>query len=258
MYASGGYGFFRDELYFIVCGQRPDWGYVDQPPLIPWIAAAIHGLFPGSLRMLRLLPALSHAGTIAMTGETARRLGGGRWAQALAALAVLTGPVYLAQGTLMSTDALQAPSWLFCSYAMIHVIREKDERWWLAIGAVSGLALLSKYMIAFWLAALGVGLLATPARRSLAHPSIYLGMALGTLIVLPNLLWQWAHDWPFLEIGLRAAETKNVALRRSNSCMPRCARPTSRRHRCGSRAWPRLPSGRAGATCVSSQSPSSC
>jgi 4-amino-4-deoxy-L-arabinose transferase-like glycosyltransferase len=172
----------------------------------------MYRLFPGSLLMLRLVPALAHAATVALTGETARLLGGGRWAQALSAVGVLTGPVFLAQGTLLSTDALQALSWLFCSYALIRVIQAKDERWWLALGVVAGIALLSKYMIAFWLAALGLGLIATPARRSLAHRPVYLGAALCALIVLPNILWQWAHDWPFLEIGRKAAEIKNVAL----------------------------------------------
>jgi hypothetical protein len=58
LWASGSYGYFRDELYFIVCGERLDWGFVDQPPLIPTIAGAMHFLFPGSLTMLRLVPAL--------------------------------------------------------------------------------------------------------------------------------------------------------------------------------------------------------
>jgi 4-amino-4-deoxy-L-arabinose transferase-like glycosyltransferase len=207
-----GYGYFRDELYFIVCGQHPDWGYVDQPPLIPLIAAASYRLFPGSVPIMRLVPALAHAATIVLTAATARRLGGGRWAQALAGLCVLTGGVYLGLGTLLSTDAFQSLSWLFCAYALIRVIRDGDKRWWLAIGVVAGLALLSKYMIAFWLAALGVGLVATPARRSLAHPYVYLAAAIAGLIVLPNLLWQADHDWPFLAIGRVAAEHKNLAL----------------------------------------------
>ncbi len=203
---GSGYGIFRDELYFIVCGLRLDWGYVDQPPLIPLIAGVMYRLFGDFVVMLRLVPALAHAATVALTAETARRLGGGRWAQAIAGLATLTGGVFLALGTLLSTDALQSLTWLFCGYALIRIIRDGEERWWLAIGVVAGVALLAKYTMVFWLAALGFGLLATPARRSFARKELYLGAAIAGLIVLPNILWQAAHDWPFLEFGRRLSE----------------------------------------------------
>lgn len=115
LYASGGYGYFRDELYFIICGERPDWGYVDQPPLVPMIAAAMHELFPSSLLMLRLVPALAHAATIALAAETARVLGGARWAQAIAALCIFGAGAYLVFGTLLLTDTLQPLAWLGCA-----------------------------------------------------------------------------------------------------------------------------------------------
>jgi 4-amino-4-deoxy-L-arabinose transferase-like glycosyltransferase len=95
-----GYGYFRDGLYFIVCGQHPDWGYVDQPPLVPLIAAGMYHLFPGSVAMLRLPSAVAQAATIMLAAGTARRLGGGWWAQFLAGLSVLMAGVYLAFGTL--------------------------------------------------------------------------------------------------------------------------------------------------------------
>lgn len=212
LFANSRYGIFRDELYFIVCGEHPDWGYVDQPPLIPLIAALMHYLFPRSLVMLRLLSALGHAATVALTAETARVLGGGRWAQVLAALCVLTGIDFLGAGTLLTTDAVQSLAWLFCGYALIHIIQGRNNRWWIAIGVVAGIALLTKYTIAFWLMALGIGLLATPARRTFAWPYFYLGAALGLLIVLPNVIWQAVHGFPFLEIGRVAATDKNVAL----------------------------------------------
>ena len=82
----------------------------------------------------------------------------------------------------------------------------------IAIGVVSGLALLSKYMLVFWLLALGLGLLATSSRRLFTHRTLYIGIAIAALMVLPNVLWQAAHDWPFLEIGRVAATGKNVAL----------------------------------------------
>jgi 4-amino-4-deoxy-L-arabinose transferase-like glycosyltransferase len=207
-----GYGYFVDELYFIVCGEHPARGYVDQPPLIPLIAAASYHLFPGVVLALRIVPALAHAATVALGGATARRLGGGWWAAFIAALSILTAPVFGAIGTTLSTGAIEPLAGLFCAYALIRVIREGDERWWLALGLAAGIALEAKYLIAFWLAGLGVGLVATPARRSLARPYLYAGAAIAGLVWLPNLLWQNAHAWPFIELGRAAVEHKNVVI----------------------------------------------
>lgn len=211
LWANGGYGYFRDELYFIICGQRPDWGYVDHPPLVPLLASLMHGLFPDSLTMFRLIPALAHSGTVALTAETARKLGGGSWAQLLAGTAALLCPLMLAFGTIFYTDSFQPIAWLFCAYALIGIARDKDERWWLPMGLVVGLALMAKYTIAFWIVALLLGLLLTPARARLARPSPYIAAAIAVPIVLPNFLWQWSHGWPFLEFATSVVDSKNVA-----------------------------------------------
>src|SRR5262245_39140424 len=170
LWANGEYGYHRDELYFIVCGQRPDWGYVDQPPLVPLLAALMHALFPDSLTMFRLIPALAHAGTVALTVETARKLGGGNWAQLLAGMAALLCPLLLAFGTIFYTDSFQPLAWVFCAYALINIVRDNDERWWIPTGLVIGLAFMVKYTIAFWIVALLLGLLLTPARGRLGRP----------------------------------------------------------------------------------------
>jgi hypothetical protein len=212
LWASRGYDYFRDELYFIVCGERLDWGFVDQPPLIPAVAAAMHHLFPGSLVMLRLLPALAHGATVMLAGTTARRLGGGLWAEAIAALCVLTGSNFLGIDTTLSTGALEPLVGLFVAYALIRVLRDNNPRWWFAIGGAVGIALQAKYLIAFWLAGLGLGLLATAARRVFLSPHLYAGGTLALLIALPNVLWQAANGWPFIEMGQVAVAHKNVAV----------------------------------------------
>jgi len=209
---NAGYGIFRDELYFIVCGDRPAWGYVDQPPLIPLLASWSHTLFGNFLVGFRLIPALALSVTVALSAEFARAVGGGRFAQWLAGLCVLFSPQFLAIGLLFTTDTFQPLTWLACGWFLVRLAKSGDERWWIPFGVVVGLSLLSKYAIAFYVVALGIGLLATPVRRSLLRPWLYVGAIIGAIVVLPNVLWQHAHGWPFLELGKAAVNGKNVAL----------------------------------------------
>jgi hypothetical protein len=210
--ANGHYGFFRDELYFIVCGDHPAFGYVDQPPVVPLLASWSHAIFGDFLLGFRLLPALTMTATVALTAEFARLVGGGRFAQWLAGLCVLLAPFFLLEGVLFFTDMFQALTWLGIGWALVRLDQSGDERWWLAIGAIAGFSLETKYLIAFYLAALAIGLLATPARRSLLRPWVWLGALIGAVMIAPNVLWQQAHGWPFLDIGKAGAGGKNLAL----------------------------------------------
>ena len=209
---NAGYGIFRDELYFIVSGDRPAWGYVDQPPLIPLLAAWSHALFGNFLIGFRLIPALALSATVALSVVFARTLGGGRFAQWLVGLCVLFSPQFLAIGLLFTTDTFQPLAWLACGWFLVRLAQTGDERWWIPFGLVVGACLLSKYAIAFYVAALGIGLLATPQRRSLKRPWLYASALIGVILVLPNVLWQQAHGWPFLELGKAAVNGKNVSL----------------------------------------------
>jgi hypothetical protein len=210
--ANNHYGVFSDELYFIVCGQHPAWGYVDQPPLVPLIAATSHTLFGMALLPLRLLPALAMAATVALTVDLSGQLGGNRFAQWLSGLAVMLGSVYLVDGLLLTTDFLQPLTWLGCSWCVIRLILSRDERWWLGVGAIAGISLTSKYLILFYLAALAIGVLATPMRRSLLRPWFYVGALVALVCVTPSLAWQASHGWPFIELGRNAVSHKNAVL----------------------------------------------
>jgi hypothetical protein len=210
--ANGRYGIFRDELYFIVCGDRPAWGYVDQPALIPLFASWSHSLFGDFVWGFRLVPALAMSATVGLTAEFVGVLGGRRFAQWLAGLCVLLGPIFLIQGVLFSTDLFQALTFLGLAWALVRLEQSGDERWWLAIGAMLGFSLNTKYLIAFYVAAMVIGVLVTPLRKSLLRPWIYLGALLAGVMVLPNVLWQQAHGWPFIELGKAGAGGKNLEM----------------------------------------------
>src|SRR5579864_4943310 len=85
------YGYFRDELYYLDMARHLDWGYVDAAPLIA-VYAKVALWMGGSLAALRVLPALAGTALVALTILIARELGGGRFAQLLAGLAVLLAP----------------------------------------------------------------------------------------------------------------------------------------------------------------------
>ncbi|HUI71959.1 MAG TPA: glycosyltransferase family 39 protein [Spirochaetia bacterium] len=210
--AGGGYGFFRDELYFIVCGQRLAWGYVDQPPIVPLLSSLMWTISGGSHFIFSLFPAVVMALTVAVTAEFARSLGGGRFAQFLAALCVFGAVVLLANGTLFSTETLQPLLWLGCSWCIVRIVKTGNEKWWLVFGAIAGISFLNKYLIGLYLVGILVGMLATPLRKSFLRPWLWAALALALAIIAPNVVWQYRHGWPFVELAGAAVGWKNVAL----------------------------------------------
>ena len=94
--ALGGYGIFRDELYYLACADRLAFGYVDQPPFSLFILAGMKGLIGDSLFALRLLPAVIGSGVVFLTGLIAGELGGKRFARAAAMLASTVSLIHLA------------------------------------------------------------------------------------------------------------------------------------------------------------------
>lgn len=203
------YGYFRDELYFIVCGRHPQWGYVDQPPVVPLLAAATQ-VFGHSLFLLRLVPALFAAAGVYVTCLLAVELGGGAFAQALATLAFLFAGVLLSFGQKVGTDEVGLFTWPLLALLLVRLVKAGDLRLWLAVGLVAGLSVESKYSVLFFIAALTAGLLLTPQRRVLFNRWCAAGFAVAALIALPNFLWQAHYGFPMWELLRAGQQGKNV------------------------------------------------
>jgi len=194
------YGYFRDELYYLACGEHPAWGYVDQPPLIAWVAWLLQHTIGRSLWALRLLPALASAATIVLTGLLVRDLGGRRWAMFLASLAALMAPISLALTHLFTMNAFDPLLWTAIAYVIVRIAKSGSEPLWILVGALAGITILNKYGVLFWFSGLVLGLCLTPLRKSLRHRWFWLGCALAAAISLPNFVWQWQHQFPFLQL----------------------------------------------------------
>jgi len=199
-FAGPNYGYFRDELYYLACGEHPAWGYVDQPPLIGWVTWLLEHTIGTSLWALRLLPALAGAATVILAGLLARELGGRRWAMFLAALAALMAPVTLAMSHLFTMNAFDPLLWTAIAFLIVRIAKTGREPLWIGVGALAGVTILNKYGVVFWLSGVIVGVCLTPLRQSLRHRWFWLGCGVAAVIALPNFVWQWQHQFPFLQL----------------------------------------------------------
>lgn len=194
------YGIFRDEMYYLACSRHMAWGYVDHPPLTVWIAWLSRNVLGDSPLGVRLLPILAGGALVWLTGKLAREMGGGRFAQALAALAVVVVPIYLVGHEWLTDNVFEHLIWMGCLWLVLRAVNSGDERYWLWFGVLAGLGFENKYSIAFLLLGLLVGVVLTPHRHFLKSRYLWLGVLACAVIALPNLLWQIRNHFPFLEL----------------------------------------------------------
>lgn len=205
------YGFFRDELYFIICGRHPAFGYVDQPPVVPLLAAASQ-LFGHSLFALRAVSALCAAAAVFVTCLLVRELEGDTFAEVLAALATLLAPILISFGTLVGPDCIGTWAWPLLTLLLIRLAKGGPPRLWLWVGGVVAVAGNAKYSAFFWVVALLVGLLVTPQRRLMRSRGFAGALTVATVLLLPNFLWQATRGFPMLELLRNGQQGKNVML----------------------------------------------
>src|ERR1700726_256211 len=169
------YGYFRDEFDYMTCGDHLAWGYVDQPPLIPFLIHVCRAVLGDSLRSIRFIPALASSLLVAQAALLAREFGGRRFALLLSAITIVIAPQYLSNGSLLGTNCLEPNLWMGCAYFAVLAIKRNDPRYWLWFGVVAGLGLEEKYSIAVFGFGVVIGLLLTPQRRVFLNPWFWLG-----------------------------------------------------------------------------------
>jgi 4-amino-4-deoxy-L-arabinose transferase-like glycosyltransferase len=213
LYFNNRYGYFRDEFDYIACGNHLAWGYVDQPPLIPFLIRICRAILGDSLRSIRFIPALASSLLVVQAALIAREFGGRRFALLLSAITVVIAPQYLSNGGMLTTNCLEPNLWMGCAYAAILAVKRDKPVYWLWFGVLAGIGLEEKYTIALFGFGIVVGLLLSEQRRILLDKWIWLGGAAALVIFLPNLLWNIHYHWPFLQLmhNIRA-EGRDVIL----------------------------------------------
>jgi 4-amino-4-deoxy-L-arabinose transferase-like glycosyltransferase len=196
------YGFHRDEFLYLAMGQHLRVWSMDFPPLIAMLARGVRTVFGDSLTAIRLVPALVASALVLLAGMIARELGGGRAAQGLAALAMVTSPLFLRAGNLFQPTVLDQLTWTLALYTLIRLGTARSPRdewlWWLLLGAAGGVGLLAKFSIGFLGVAMLGALLLTRLRTALLTPKPYAALLVALVIGAPSVVGQVNLHWPVL------------------------------------------------------------
>ena len=196
---AGQYDIFRNELYFIVNGWHPSVGYVDQPPIVPLLAALTQ--FGGThVWLLRLPGALAAIATVFVVVAFTQLLGGNGRAAWLAAVAYASATLVTAMSATLNTSTFEPLDFTLVAYLITRAIVRNEPRmyWW--AGLVAGCAFETRYGILMWAAGLAIGLAICGPRSIFRSRDLWIGVAIAALIALPNITWQAAFGFPFLEL----------------------------------------------------------
>lgn len=207
---SQGYGYFRDEFYYLACTDHLAAGYVDHPPfsiLLLWLNRRILG---DSLPALRFLPALAGALTVWFTGKMVRELGGSLFAVLLAGLCIMAVPSYQALDFFYSMNCFDILFWTIGTYLFMRIVRHPSRRDWILLGVVLGLGLLNKISVLWLGAGIFVALILTPARKQLLTPWPWVAGVIALIIFHPYIIWNLHNNFPTLEFMKNATEEKMV------------------------------------------------
>jgi len=182
------YDLFRDELYFIVCGRHPAFGYADQPPVVPLLAAAGYAL-GGQTWIVRLPAVFAAAALVWFVIAFVRLLGGRDGAAWIAGLCAAFAPIFIGLTATLNTTSFEPLVWTVVAYGIARASILDDRRALIWTGFVAGLAMEAKYSLPLWLAALAIGLALFPERRLFRYRELWIGLGIAFVIAVPSVVW---------------------------------------------------------------------
>jgi 4-amino-4-deoxy-L-arabinose transferase-like glycosyltransferase len=188
---------FFDEAQYWAWGEEPAFGYYSKPPLIGWLVRAATEVCGQGESCVRMPSPFLHAATAFAIFLLGRMLYDAR-VGALSGLAFATVPGVSLSAGLISTDVPLLLCWAVALVGFAGLYETK--RLWPAIvlGLAFGIGLNAKYAMA-WFVLCGIVYLtffATRERRAVVRDyRLYLGLAIGFALIVPNLAWNWSHSF---------------------------------------------------------------
>lgn len=202
------YDLHRDEYLHLDQANHLDWGYTSIPPLTSLFSWIIKWL-GNTLFWVKFFPALFGSLTLLVVWKAIQALNGNLFALTLGAVSVLFS-ILLRLNTLYQPNSLDVLCWTTLYYMLLKCIQTRQLKWFLGAGFVFALGFLNKYNICFLLAGFLPAILLTRQRELLLTQKTLAACVTGVLLILPNLLWQYQHEFPVVSHMKELAESQLV------------------------------------------------
>lgn len=196
----------------IAWGQNFQLGYDKNPYFGAWLTYAVFRLCPHDW-VFYLLSQIAVFLGVSAAYKLTREVTRSDFAAFVAGVSTLLIPFFSHSANEFNDDVMSIALWGLTALYFYRAVR-KDTVWeWLAAGAFAGLAFMTKYLAGALLFPLGMLLLATPeGRKCWKKPGIYLGAAVFLLLVVPNVVWLFKHDFIAIRYAFgRAALDESIA-----------------------------------------------
>lgn len=193
---STNYELHRDEMLYFNMGDHLAFGYLTVPPVTGFLAFVVKQIFGYSVFGIRLIPALFGAVTLFVIAKMVKDLGGGILALCIASITFLCTPGFLLLFSLFTPNAFEYFLWTTIIYLVFKLSQTENKKLWIWIGILLGISFLIKYSVAFLIAGFLIAFLTGKQRKLLNSKWFYLAILTGIVIILPNIVWQYNHNWP--------------------------------------------------------------
>ncbi|WP_456485730.1 glycosyltransferase family 39 protein [Hydrogenimonas sp.] len=187
---------YADEAYYWGWAQHFDFGYYSKPPTVAWLIMIGTKICGGDgFVCIKIMSPIVYFFTTLNIYFLAKELFDEKVAF-YSALAFVTLPAVWLSSLIISTDVPFLFFWSLAMLFFVRAIKSDDWRDWLVTGIAGGGGLLSKYtMIIFVVSAFAYLLVSPTYRRHLKNPKLYIAMMLAAVIYLPNLYWNYTHEF---------------------------------------------------------------
>ncbi|MBM4149456.1 MAG: glycosyltransferase family 39 protein [Lentisphaerae bacterium] len=194
-----------DESYHWEWSRHLAFGYYDHPGLTAYLIRLFTTLAGASTEASVRMAAVAMLGFASLAGYAlaraiARDEGAGpvqaEQAGAVAGGLLLTVPVYAGLGVYISTDPPLIAAWTGALWAFYMAFHRGTWGWWLAAGALLGLAMLSKFLAFFMVPGLVLFVLLNRGMRKwILRPHPYVAGLVALAFFSPFLWWNATHGW---------------------------------------------------------------